>query len=46
MSGTIEPRPGMDSPERAQDGMDRPEHGRTRTHPTFRRAEIVAINLS
>jgi len=26
--------------------MGRPDHGRTRTHPTFRRAEIVAISLS
>lgn len=36
----------MDSPGLAQDGMGRPEHGRTRTYPTFRRVEIVAISLS
>jgi hypothetical protein len=39
-------RPGMDSPGLAQEGMGRPDHGRTRTYPTFRRAEIVAISLS
>ncbi|QIL82187.1 hypothetical protein G7047_21330 [Diaphorobacter sp. HDW4A] len=43
-------RPGMDSPKLAQlrNTVDRPEHWRTRTrrYPTFRRSEIVAINLS
>lgn len=43
-------RPGMDSPELAQlrNAIDRPEHGRTRarSHHAFRRAGIVAINLS
>ena len=36
----------MESPGLAQGEASRPEHRRTRTYPTFRRSEIVAINLS